>query len=365
VATALRIALLEPYFGGSHRQWAQGYQRYSRHQVELYTMPAQYWKWRMQGAALSFARMLQAPPDLILASGMMDVSTFRALTYRQLGAVPLALYLHENQLSYPQNRRQGHGWRYGFINYVSALCADAVYFNSDYHLQDFMAQAQRMLKHFPDYKELESIERIRRKAKVLHLGMDLQRFDAQHSEKDSAAPPLLLWNHRWEDDKDPDAFIDSALELVREGFDFQVAMTGQHFGARPRAMERAQAQLGGRLLQLGYVDSFAQYARLLWAADFVISSAWQEFFGMAICEAIYCGCLPILPRRLNYPALLPRALHDDCLYQRGRLSAQLRHHLSAGAVQVPSVLREHVARYDWAQMAARYDEELAALALCA
>ena len=137
----MRITLLESYYGGSHKTWADGYQRFSQHDIELITMPAQYWKWRMQGAAITFARLLDSRPDLIIASGMIDLSIFRALTFRRLGDVPIALYLHENQLSYPQNQRQGHGWRYGFINFVSALCADAVFFNSDFHLADFMDAA--------------------------------------------------------------------------------------------------------------------------------------------------------------------------------------------------------------------------------
>ena len=71
------------------------------------------------------------------------------------------MYFHENQLSYPQSRRQNHGWRYGFINFVSALCADANYFNSQFHLDDFLTKLPRMLKHFADYNELQTIDEIR------------------------------------------------------------------------------------------------------------------------------------------------------------------------------------------------------------
>jgi hypothetical protein len=50
---AMKILLLEPYCGGSHRAWAQGYAARSRHDVTLLTLPARFWKWRMQGGALS------------------------------------------------------------------------------------------------------------------------------------------------------------------------------------------------------------------------------------------------------------------------------------------------------------------------
>ena len=361
----MRIALLESYYGGSHRAWADGYQRYSSHDIEQLTLPAQYWKWRMQGSAITFARQLNtmagAKPDLILASSMIDLSILRALICRRLGDVPLALYLHENQLSYPQNQRQGHGWRYGFINYVSALSADAVYFNSQYHLDDFMAQLPRMLKHFADHNELGTIDCIRGKSSVLPLGLDLRRFDRYRLEKPPGAPPLILWNHRWEADKNPDSFVDSMIELAAGGYDFEIAITGERFGKMPAAFERAQLALADRLVQFGYVDSFADYARLLWRADYVVSTAWQEFFGISVCEAVYCQCLPILPDRLNYPNLLTEDFKAACLYQRDRLSAQLRFHLDSKSSPDLEPLRARIAEFDWRALASQYDAELEAL----
>ena len=372
----MRIALLEPYYGGSHKAWADGYKKNSAHDIELVTLPAQFWKWRMQGAAITFARQLNAnldtklaiEPNLILASGMMDLSIFRALTYRQLGAVPTALYFHENQLSYPQNRRQGHGWRYGFINFVSALTAERIYFNSQFHLRDFIDQLPRMLKHFADNNELGTIDSIRAKAKVLPLGMDLLRFDAYKVQPRREGAPLIVWNHRWEADKDPAAFASSLLQLAREGCHFRVAICGENFGETPAAFQSLQARLSEQsqgtvqIEQMGYLDSFAEYAQLLWRADYVVSTAWQEFFGVSVCEAIYCNCIPILPDRLNYPGLLPRSLWAECLYSRDRLTAQLRRHLR-GEIQVDCApLRAKIANYDWSLMAAKYDAELLALA---
>ena len=317
----------------------------------------------MQGAAITFARLLETAPDLILASSMIDLSIFRALTRDHLADVPIALYFHENQLSYPQSRRQNHGWRYGFINYVSALCADASFFNSQFHLDDFMAQLPRMLKHFADYNELQSINEIRAKSSVLPLGIDLRRFDEFRGEGTAKDQPLILWNHRWEHDKDPGMFVLSMIELAEAGYDFKLAFTGEQFGEAPLAFQQAQSRLGDRIIQLGYLDSFADYARLLWRADYAVSSARQEFFGVSVCEAIYCGCIPILPDRLNYPHLIPEAFQHACLYQRDRLPAQLRYHLDGEFKLDATALRQAVSRFDWRLMALRYDDELEALAI--
>ena len=357
----MRIALLESYYGGSHKAWADGCQRFSRHDIDLLTLPAQFWKWRMQGAAITFARLLDTTPDLILASSMIDLSIFRALTSARLADAPVAMYFHENQLSYPQSRRQNHGWRYGFINYASALCADANYFNSQFHLDDFLARLPLMLKHFADYNELQTIEEIRAKSRVLPLGIDLRRFDEHRVLRRAGGPPLILWNHRWEHDKDPATFVESMIELAETGYEFKLAITGERFGELPESFRKARSQLGERIIQLGYVESFADYARLLWRADYVISTARQEFFGVSVCEAIYCRCIPILPDRLNYPRLIPEDLKAACLYQNDRLTAQLRYHLDNKLSLDTTALRAAIAQFDWRLMAPQYDDELEAL----
>ena len=100
----MKILIIEPYFGGSHRHWAECYKQYSEHTIELLTLEARNWKWRMHGGAITLARMFfeqELRPDFILASDMFDVSNFLALTREYTHSLPIALYFHENQLSYP------------------------------------------------------------------------------------------------------------------------------------------------------------------------------------------------------------------------------------------------------------------------
>jgi len=90
----MRVLLLEPYYGGSHRRWADGYLRTTSHDLTLLTLPAQAWKWRMQGGAVTLARQfrdLQQRPDVILASDMLDLTVFRALTRDLTSDFPSAL----------------------------------------------------------------------------------------------------------------------------------------------------------------------------------------------------------------------------------------------------------------------------------
>lgn len=361
----MNILLIEPYYGGSHRAWADGYRSASAHTVDLLTLPAQFWKWRMQGGGVTLARLYRERdlrPDVILASDMFNLATFRALTHDLTGDVPTVLYFHENQLTYPQNERQAHGWRYGFINYVSALAADRVFFNSPFHQHVFFENLPRMLKHFGDFNELETIDVLQARSEVLPLGLDLRRFDVhQPAETTDDAPPLILWNHRWEEDKNPKAFFAALYGLVKRDVPFRVALAGENFRQQPEEFDAARQKLGDRLVQYGHVASFADYARLVWEADYIASTAYQDFFGISVVEAIYCGCVPLLPFRLNYPDLIPLEKQADCLFRRNSLLPLLQRHLRGDvAIDVES-LRAHVARFDWLEMAPIYDRVLAAL----
>ena len=118
--------------------------------------------------------------------------------------------------------------------------------------------------------------------------------------------------------------------------------------------------MGARVIHYGWADA-ATYARLLWQADVVVSTALHEFFGISIVEALYCGCFPVLPRRLAYPEVVPAGYHDVCLYDdfEGLLD-RLRWALSRPdeARQSAQGLRDAMARYDWSVMAPRYDASL-------
>jgi hypothetical protein len=56
---------------------------------------------------------------------------------------------------------------------------------------------------------------------------------------------------------------------------------------------------------MGYVESKGEYWKWLHKADWVLSTAKHEFFGIAVVEALFAGCLPWLPEKLSYRELLP------------------------------------------------------------
>ena len=154
--TTMHIWLLSPYHTGSHRAWARGLARHSRHEITLLTMAGRFWKWRMQGGAIELAAqarelLARAPaPDLILATDMVNLPAWLAMLRQELPAnIPTVLYMHENQLTYPPRPGEKPDYTYAMLNWLSQLAADAVLFNSDYHRQSWFGALPQSAQAFP------------------------------------------------------------------------------------------------------------------------------------------------------------------------------------------------------------------------
>jgi glycosyltransferase involved in cell wall biosynthesis len=367
----MKILLVEPYYSGSHAAWAEGYARHSRHTVRVLALPGCFWKWRMWGGAVALARLFRSGdyhPDLILATDMLDLSAFLALTRDRTHGIPTALFFHENQLTYPLLPGRKRELDFGLINYKSALCADRLLFNSHYHLASFFDELPRLLKHFPDHNELDTVAELKARAEVLPVGLDLRRFDA--SDVDAIAPDrrsfsgqgtVIVWNHRWEYDKNPEEFFAALDRLDALSLPFRLILLGENFRQQPDEFVAAQERFAGRLVHFGFAEDSETYRTLLRQGDVCVSTAHHEFFGVATLEAIYAGCWPLLPDRLVYPELLPPKLHAQCLYPdfEGlvmRLERFIRG--SAPTEEDRRAVRTHVAAFDWRNVAAVYDRRL-------
>ncbi len=364
----MKILIIEPYFTGSHAVWANGYAKHSRHQIEILSLTGKFWKWRMHGGAITLAEKffkLKVMPDLILGTDMLDLTTFLSLTRDRTSSIPVAIYFHENQLCYPwspddRDIIQKRDKNYGFINYTSALAAKEVFFNSEFHLNIFFEELHRFLKHFPDHRGLDNVEKIRKKSQVLHLGLDLKKFDLHKpATQTKNQRPIILWNHRWEYDKNPGDFFNALIILAEQGLEFEVAVLGENFSKNPIEFEKAQEKLGDRILQFGFAELFEEYARWLWRADIIPVTSKQDFFGASAVEAIYCGCYPLLPSRLSFPEIISIEKYPEKYYENFE---QLVEKLSKIIKEIEFIRRQNfdftVDKYSWENMAPYYDEVL-------
>jgi hypothetical protein len=267
--------------------------------------------------------------DVLLASGMLSLAEL-AGALPQLAALPKVVYFHESQLSYPVPKGETPDVHFGFTNLSTALAADGIVFNSRFHQEEFLGGIERFLKPMPDHRPRGLAAALRPKCSVVHPGIDCAELDRRRFDPDrSARPVTILWNHRWEFDKQPEVFFAALHALAAEGFDFRVHLVGENFQVRPKVFLETKERLGGRIATFGHLPRREDYVHVLWDSDIVVSTAVQEFFGIAVMEAAYCRARPLLPRRLVYPELYP----ERFLYARDEDFAGALRHLLTGGVQ--------------------------------
>ena len=357
------ILFIDPFYGGSHKAWIDGIVKKSRHRVTVLGLEGRYWKWRMLGGAVPLAEKynaLEEYPDLIVATDMLDLNTFLSLTRKKTCDIPVALYFHENQLTYPwshqdRDRRRGAHRHFGLINYRSAMAADILLYNSTYHRDSFLGALPGLLKEFPDYQCTETIEGLGKKSRVLYLGLDLEPLKRQACEKETS-PPLVLWNHRWEYDKNPAQFFRVIYELDERGCDFGLVLLGEIPDTEPAELIEAKKKLDHRMAFCGYSETFEEYARWLWRSSVLPVTSNQDFFGISIMEAASCGCIPLLPKRLTYPELFSGEAYRELFYNNGfHLRELIEEHLKEENNALRVKLTATAGNYDWSRQILEYD----------
>ena len=357
----MKILLIEPFYSGSHKAWADGLRAHSSHEVRILALAGRHWKWRMHGGAITLARKYLEESekyDLILASDMLDLSSFVAHA-KVSPEVKKAIYFHENQLTYPwspQDRdlKKGRDNHYAFINFSSALLADACFFNSEYHLESFIKSLDGFLNQYPDHREKRAIGKIEKKSHVLHLGMSLGHLMELNKPKNDI--PIIMWNHRWEYDKNPEGFY-SLLSELKKKREFKLIVAGERFEMAPKVFESIQSDFSSESIHFGYCEDVEDYHKLLAKTDILPVTSFQDFFGGSVVEAMAAGCIPLLPDRLAYPEHLNDRLRCLCLYSSPEDAlSKLIFLMDNERTGLVEEVRSLVKKYDWQQVVTIYDD---------
>ncbi len=360
----MRFLFLEPFYGGSHREFADGLIAHSSHRIDLVTLPARFWKWRMRGAALHFIENIPALDryDGLILSDLMSLSDFKALAGD--ACPPAFVYFHENQLTYPLAPGESQDYQFGFTDITTALNAQRIAFNSHTHANAFLEAVPAFMKMMPEYRPDWVTANIRAKTRVLYPGCSFASQTERLPPPD-LDPPLIIWNHRWEFDKNPHDFFDALDAALARGLEFRLALLGENFQMVPKPFISARKRYGERIVQYGYVASRRAYFRWLEQGAIVISTADQENFGLSVVEAIRHGCYPLLPNRLSYPELIPDKFHSQVLYTDQtdlvtKLTGLLNDYPSCDLAR--QILANEMTRFAWQNQIQHYDRLLTGLA---
>ena len=365
----LHVLALEPYFGGSHRAFVEGWESVSKHEWTVVGLPAHDWKWRMRHAAVTLSKMVREEPpqgtDVIFASDMLNLAEFRGVVGAPWDRLPTVVYFHENQLTYPVRYPDERDLHFAYTNFTTALAADQVWFNSEFHRRSFFDALRELLTRMPDNHELAAVDTIEAKSSVHPQGIHPipAPSKARHSQ-----PPVLVWAARWEHDKNPDLFFDTVLAMVERGVEFRVSVIGEQFKDTPEVFDRARETLAKRVVRWGFQPTREEYAQALLEADIVVSTAEHEFFGVSVVEAIDAGCFPLLPRRLAYPEILDSERIADAheFFYDGTqqdLETKLTAAIERAASGVvwgdnPHRARKAMSRFHWPVLGPRLDDAL-------
>ncbi|XP_030284842.1 tRNA-queuosine alpha-mannosyltransferase isoform X2 [Sparus aurata] len=358
------VLLVEAFYGGSHKQLIDLLQE--NISCSVCTLPAKKWHWRARTAALHFSQTITTCPS-------------------------------------------------------HSLVSDVVVFNSAFNMDSFLSSISSFMKKIPDHRPKDLDQLIRPKCVVLYYPVqfpDVSRLlpehkllrrhartspvddiitpqDEQEASRlsspdesltvsceqqdphqtttpeprtdqrpvsegdpgDQKRPLHIVWPHRWEHDKDPELFFSTLIKLKERRLDFHLSVLGETFTDPPEIFPEARRLLDRHILNWGFLPSKDDYLKVLCEADVVVSTAKHEFFGVAMLEAVHCGCYPLCPNALVYPEIFPA----EYLYSTPE---QLCKRLQS-LCRRPDVARRHVVKVDtssfsWSSLKERYETLLAA-----
>lgn len=295
---------------------------------------------------------------------MLGLAEFRGLCPESVSQLPTVVYFHENQLTYPTQQDEERDFHFAYSNMTSALAADAVWFNSNYHRDEFLTALLTLLGRMPDFGHEESVDQILAKSEIQHPGIEALAPEsiAGRKERPADQPLRIVWASRWEHDKNPELFFAALNEFSGMNVPFEINVLGESFRNSPACFEEAKAKLSSQIRHWGFAESRTEYLRILSESDVVVSTARHEFFGISVLEAVAAGCRPLVPNALAYPETLGDAascFHDGTatgLAQSLAAIAKEFNSPNAAADLSNDYARPSVERFFWQTRSSEFDE---------
>lgn len=356
-----RILALEPYYGGSHRAFLDGWRGASRHEITAVTLKPHHWKWRMRHAAVTLGQHMHQvaeaePFELVWSSSMLNLAEFMGLAPAHLRSLPSVAYFHENQLVYPNQHQEPRDVHFAFTQWAAAVAATEVWFNSRYNQTSFYDGLAALFQKMPDQRQSFAREPLEARSHCLAPGIEASLLEAPPTLGSSVL--RLCWAARFEHDKGPELLLEGLRRFKLGGAKFRLVVMGEQFGVMPPALTRLRSEFAPELDHFGYEPSREQYAARLRASDVFISTAQHEFFGLSVMEAAASGCSLVLPNQLCYPELFGARENPPAVSFYDNTPDHLTRTLNALAAAPPDArprCRDIARNYTWAMRAAALD----------
>jgi glycosyltransferase involved in cell wall biosynthesis len=199
---------------------------------------------------------------------------------------------------------------------------------------------------------IQRLGRESKKIRVVHNGVDIDRFQPADALGDGG-PPIILFVGRVQPVKGVDLLVQSALALAAKGRSFRVRIVGSSgfcatdpLTPHEQRLREMAFPLGDRITFVPFVDRIRIAAEYRKASIFCVPARWDEPFGMTTLEGMACGLPTVVAERGG----IREAAGDAALYFRPPDTDALARHLDL-------LLCDEAVRRDWAGKARRRAEE--------
>ena len=361
--TVLEVYLIEPYFGGSHKffikQLCDAFSDLAD-SLKIISLPPRHWKFRLQLSHVTLAELVnkelayrdpQPNKVLFICNSLMDIAAFRAMLARPYKNSLLWCYFHENQMSYPLQQEspsfnqekinQQHIFPAFHLNQI--LTADKVFFNSYFNKEDTFQKLNTFISTRPEKVMKTSLSKIFKEAEVIPVGLEPCPLKTIPMWKDR--PKRILWNHRWEYDKNPEEFFRLVSPILERNSTYELSLIGENNRDDEGYFREFKNQYSGQITAFGYIEQRNSYWQELVQCRVLPVTSNHDFLGLSILEATSVGVIPMLPKRMVYPELIPDTLKSKLLYEKdpyNKLEFLIQEGISEEEL---NILRNHLAFY--------------------
>lgn len=362
------IALLEPWYQGSHRAWADALVEASTHHIELIAHPVGPWRRVLRDGPMWFSARLEeaarelGPPAVILASSPIDLASVVGLSRATTSGAHILLFQHESQMLYPPGPKGGIAVGPGIVDWHTFVAADRIFVASRYHHREINERLAGFVSEHTDPSQVPEVREVLESLAVLPVGIDYAALAADRPSAQTPDQPCrIVWNHRWDHDKAPHRFVHALSVLHGEGAMFELVLLGDSSGSGSDIRALAEERLADHIVHSGAATR-SDYVKLLQSGDVVVSTSDHDFFGVAAAEAIAAGCRPLLPDRLGYPELVPKSQAEHFLYRDDEFIDRLRRLTECSRRRLHAYregLLTHISQFSWEHLIQQYDTILA------
>jgi len=168
---------------------------------------------------------------------------------------------------------------------------------------------------------LTSVNKIHEVMEVSSVFTPMDKIEAKQKTGSTGAP-VFLWVGRLNDNKAPLTVVKAFLQYVNVQPDARLYMIYHTDELLPQIKIELNASANGKAIKL--IGKVPHHELQYWfnSADIIISGSYYEGSGTAVCEAMSCGCMPLVTDINSF-----RMITDDgrcgLLYEAGNEAALL------------------------------------------